>query len=128
MINFVPGPGGEIGDTLVDHPTTRFVNFTGSREIGVRIAQRAAAVHPGQRWLKRAYMEMGGKDAQIVDETADLAAASAAAVAGAFGFQGQKCSACSRLILVDAVHDEVLDRVVELTAKLEVGPPRRTWR
>ncbi len=122
VINFVPGPGGEIGDTLVDHPTTRFVNFTGSREVGVRIAGRAAAVHPGQRWLKRAYMEMGGKDAQIVDETADLAAASAAAVTGAFGFQGQKCSACSRLILVDDIHDEVLDRVVELTAKLEVGP------
>jgi 1-pyrroline-5-carboxylate dehydrogenase len=122
VINFVPGPGGEIGDTLVDHPTTRFVNFTGSREVGVRIAGRAAAVHPGQRWLKRAYMEMGGKDAQIVDETADLAAASAAAVAGAFGFQGQKCSACSRLILVDDIHDDVLDRVVELTAKLEVGP------
>ena len=73
VINFVPGPGGEIGDTLVDHPQTRFVNFTGSREVGVRIAGRAAAVHPGQRWLKRAFMEMGGKDAQIVDETADLA-------------------------------------------------------
>ncbi len=122
VINFVPGPGGEIGDTLVDHPQTRFVNFTGSREVGVRIAGRAAAVHPGQRWLKRAFMEMGGKDAQIVDETADLQAASAAAVAGAFGFQGQKCSACSRLILVDDIHDEVLERVVELTAALAVGP------
>ncbi len=73
VINFVPGPGGEIGDTLVDHPQTRFVNFTGSKEVGVQHRRAGCgAVHPGQRWLKRAYMEMGGKDAQIVDETADL--------------------------------------------------------
>jgi 1-pyrroline-5-carboxylate dehydrogenase len=123
VINYVPGAGGEIGDLLVDHPRTRFINFTGSKEVGLRIAGRAAVVHEGQRWLKRAYMEMGGKDAMIVDETADLEAAVTDALRSAFGFQGQKCSAASRLILVDAVHDEVLERVTEGAAALEVGPP-----
>ena len=122
VVNYLPGAGSEIGDVLVDHPRTRFVNFTGSKEVGLRIAERSAKVQPGQMWLKRAYMEMGGKDAQIVDETADLGAAARAAVAGAFGFQGQKCSACSRLIVVDDVYDEVLDAVVEHTAELSVGP------
>jgi 1-pyrroline-5-carboxylate dehydrogenase len=122
VVNFVPGSGGELGDHLVDHPRIRFVNFTGSKEVGLRIAQRSAVVHPGQRWLKRAYMEMGGKDALIVDETADLERAADDAVRSAFGFQGQKCSACSRLIAVDAIHDELLDMVVERAAALEVGP------
>ena len=123
VINFLPGSGGEIGDTLVDHPRTRFVNFTGSKEVGLRIAQRSAEVAPGQTWLKRAYMEMGGKDALIVDETADLDAAAADAVRSAYGFQGQKCSACSRLIVLDEVHDEVVERVLAGVAALEVGPP-----
>jgi 1-pyrroline-5-carboxylate dehydrogenase len=123
VINYVPGSGGEIGDVLVDHPRTRFINFTGSKEIGLRIAERSAVVNPGQRWLKRAYMEMGGKDAMIVDETADLEGAAADAVRSAFGFQGQKCSAASRLILVDAIHDEVLDRVVGAVGELAIGPP-----
>ena len=123
VINFVPGPGGEIGDTLVDHPTTRFVNFTGSREVGVRIAGRAAAVHPGQRWLKRASWRWVARTPRSSTRQ-PTSAASAAAVAGAFGFQGQKCSACSRLILVDDIHDDVLDRVVELTAELEGLPGR----
>jgi 1-pyrroline-5-carboxylate dehydrogenase len=122
VVNYLPGSGSEIGDGLVDHPRTRFVNFTGSKEVGLRIAQRAAVVHPGQRWLKRAYMEMGGKDAMIVDETADLDAAATDVVRSAFGFQGQKCSACSRLIAVDAIHDQLLDKVVERTSALEVGP------
>jgi len=122
VINFLPGAGSEIGDFLVDHPKTRFINFTGSMEVGLRIGQRAAVVQDGQLWLKRAYMEMGGKDAMVVDETADLEAAATAAVVGAYGFQGQKCSALSRLILVDEVHDEVLDRVVELAGELQVGP------
>jgi 1-pyrroline-5-carboxylate dehydrogenase len=122
VINFLPGPGSRVGDTLVDHPRTRFINFTGSKEVGLRIAERSAMVNPGQRWLKRAYMEMGGKDAQVVDETADLDAAARAAVAGAFGFQGQKCSACSRLIVVDDVYDELLDKVVGYASDLVVGP------
>jgi len=123
VINFLPGPGSEIGDVLVDHPRTRFINFTGSKEVGLRIAERSAVVHPSQKWLKRSFMEMGGKDALIVDETADLDAAAADAVRSAFGFQGQKCSACSRLIIVDDVYDEVLDRVLDLTAGLSIGPP-----
>jgi 1-pyrroline-5-carboxylate dehydrogenase len=122
VINFVPGGGGVIGDVLVDHPRTRFINFTGSKEVGIRIAERAAKVHEGQKWLKRAYMEMGGKDAILVDDTADLDAAAAGVVASAFGFQGQKCSACSRLIVLEEVHDDLLDRVVDRTAALEVGP------
>jgi 1-pyrroline-5-carboxylate dehydrogenase len=122
VINYLPGAGGEIGDVLVDHPRTRFVNFTGSKEVGLRIAERSAKVHAGQLWLKRAFMEMGGKDAQIVDETADIDAAARAAVAGAFGFQGQKCSACSRLIVVDDVYDEVLETVVGHTTELSIGP------
>ncbi|MBU1493870.1 MAG: L-glutamate gamma-semialdehyde dehydrogenase [Actinobacteria bacterium] len=122
VINFLPGSGGEMGDVLVDHPRTRFVNFTGSKEVGLRIAERSARVGPGQKWLKRAYLEMGGKDALIVDETADLAAAATDAVRSAYGFQGQKCSACSRLILLDEVYDEVLAGVVAATADLVVGP------
>jgi len=122
VINFLPGSGAEMGDVLVDHPRTRFINFTGSKEVGLRIAERSARVQPGQKWLKRAYMEMGGKDALIIDETADLEAAAADAVRSAYGFQGQKCSACSRLILLDDIYDDVLDRVVAITAGIEVGP------
>ena len=123
VVNFLPGPGSEVGDTLVDHPTTRFINFTGSKEVGLRIGERSSKVHEGQKWMKRAYMEMGGKDALIVDETADLDAAADDAVRSAFGFQGQKCSACSRLIVVDAVHDVLVDKVVERAAVLTIGAP-----
>jgi 1-pyrroline-5-carboxylate dehydrogenase len=122
VVNFLPGAGSEVGDTLVDHPTTRFVNFTGSKEVGLRIAERSAIATTGQRWLKRAYLEMGGKDAIIVDETADLDAAAADVVRSAFGFQGQKCSACSRLVAVDAIHDALVDKVVERAASLSIGP------
>src|SRR3990172_7821376 len=123
VINYVPGAGSAIGDHLVDHPLTRFVNFTGSKEIGLRIAERSARIAPGQKWLKRVFLEMGGKGAMIVDETADLKAAAADAVRSAFGFQGQKCSAASRLILVEGIHDEVLAVVVAGAAALQVGPP-----
>ncbi|MGI9667366.1 MAG: L-glutamate gamma-semialdehyde dehydrogenase [Acidimicrobiia bacterium] len=122
VVNYLPGSGGEIGDALVDDGRTRFVNFTGSKEVGLRIAERAAKVHDGQKWLKRAYMEMGGKDALIVDDTVDLDAAAADAVRSAFGFQGQKCSACSRLIVFSSVHDQLLDLVVEKASQLSVGP------
>jgi 1-pyrroline-5-carboxylate dehydrogenase len=123
VLNFVPGPGKVIGDYLVDDPRTRFIAFTGSKEVGMRIFERAARVHPGQKWLKRTVLEMGGKDSIVVDETADLEAAARAIVQSAFGFQGQKCSACSRAIVVEDVYDEVLERVVELTGKLTVGDP-----
>jgi 1-pyrroline-5-carboxylate dehydrogenase len=124
VLNYLPGPGGEVGDLLVDHPALRFVSFTGSREVGTRIYERAGRTPPGQPWLKRAVIEMGGKDAILVDEDADLDAAAAGIVASAFGFQGQKCSACSRAILVDKVHDEVLDRVLVRTKALRVGDVR----
>jgi len=127
VVNFLPGPGSEVGDTLVDHPTTRFINFTGSKEVGLRIAERSAVVGEGQRWLKRSYMEMGGKDALIVDETADIDAAADDVVRSAYGFQGQKCSACSRLIAVDAIHDELVDKVVERAAALSIGPPEQNY-
>jgi 1-pyrroline-5-carboxylate dehydrogenase len=121
VLNFLPGPGGAIGDTIVDHPLTRFIAFTGSKEVGMRIFERASKVHPGQLWLKRTVLEMGGKDAVLVDETANLEAAAQAITVSAFGFQGQKCSAGSRAIIVKDVYDEVAGRVVELTRKLAVG-------
>ncbi len=122
VVNFLPGPGGSMGDALVDHPLTRFISFTGSRDVGLRIHERAAKQQPGQKWIKRTILEMGGKDSILVDETADLDAAASAIVASAFGFQGQKCSACSRAILVDAVYDAVLQQVVEKARALTVGP------
>jgi 1-pyrroline-5-carboxylate dehydrogenase len=123
VLNFLPGPGGEVGDVLVDHPMTRFIAFTGSKEVGIRINQRAAAVHPGQKWLKRTILEMGGKDAILVDETADLDEAAAGIVSAAFGYSGQKCSACSRAIIVEPIYDALLEKIVERTQKLDVGDP-----
>src|SRR5690606_14721050 len=122
VINLLTGADSDLGDALVDDPRTRFINFTGSVATGMRINERAAKVNPGQKWLKRVFLEMGGKDALIVDETADLSAAASAAVASGFGFQGQKCSAMSRLIVVSEVYDELLQRVLELTSELSVGP------
>ena len=123
VLNFVPGPGGAIGDALVDHPRTRFIAFTGSKEVGLRIFERASRRQPGQNWLKRTLLEMGGKDALVVDETADLDLAAESIVLSAFGFAGQKCSACSRAIVVEQVYDEVLQRVIERTRRLTVGDP-----
>ncbi len=122
VVNFLPGPGGVVGDLLVEHPRTRFVSFTGSREVGIQIYERAARVATGQRWLKRVVAEMGGKNAVVVDSTADLAAAAAGIVASAYGFQGQKCSACSRVVALDEVHDALLERVAAETWALRVGP------
>ncbi len=124
VVNYVPCSGGEVGDALVDHRRTRFVCFTGSREVGVRIYERAAKVHPGQIWLKRVVAEMGGKDAIVVDEDADLDAAASDVVASAFGFQGQKCSACSRLVATAPVYDRLLNLVVEKTKVLRLGDVR----
>ena len=121
VVSFLPGPGGAIGDALVQHPLTRFVSFTGSREVGLRINQLAAQPAEGQIWIKRAVLEMGGKDGIVVDETADLDAAASAIVTSAFGFQGQKCSACSRAILVESIYDDVVAKVVEKTKQLTVG-------
>jgi 1-pyrroline-5-carboxylate dehydrogenase len=123
VLNFLPGPGGSMGDALVDHPHTRFIAFTGSKEVGLRIFERASRRQPGQNWLKRTVLEMGGKDAIVVDETADLDLAAEAITFSAFGFAGQKCSACSRAIVVESVYEEVLRRVVERTRRLTVGDP-----
>ena len=121
VVNFLTGSGAVVGDTLVDNPQTRYIAFTGSRDVGLRIFERASRHQPGQRWLKRSILEMGGKDAVVVDETADLEAAAAGIVASAFGFQGQKCSAGSRAIIVEQVYDQVLQKVIEKTKKLTVG-------
>ena len=120
-LNFVPGPGSSVGDAMVCHPLTRFISFTGSREVGVGIFEKAAKIQPGQIWLKRTVLEMGGKDCILVDETADLTAAAEAIVASAFGFQGQKCSACSRLIAHKDIYDKLLDQVVARARELPVG-------
>jgi 1-pyrroline-5-carboxylate dehydrogenase len=123
VVNYLPGGGAEIGDLLVEHPQTRFVAFTGSKEIGVRIYERAAKVQPGQRWLKRVTAEMGGKDAIIVDADADLDAAAEGIVTSAFGFSGQKCSACSRAIIHGDVYDTIVEKVVARTkAVVTAGP------
>ncbi|MCH8244261.1 MAG: aldehyde dehydrogenase family protein, partial [Planctomycetes bacterium] len=121
VLNFVPGPGSSVGDAMVCHPQTRFISFTGSREVGTGIFEKAAKVQPGQIWLKRTVLEMGGKNGIVVDETADLDAAAEGAVAAAFGFQGQKCSACSRLIAQKSIYKDLLDRVVARTRELTIG-------
>jgi 1-pyrroline-5-carboxylate dehydrogenase len=112
-----------VGDYLVGHPRIRFINFTGSRDVGVHVNELGARVAPGQRWLKRVIAEMGGKDAIIVDRSADLGAAAAGITASAFGFQGQKCSACSRVIVDGPVYDELVELVARGAERLRVGPP-----
>ncbi|MGH2350853.1 MAG: L-glutamate gamma-semialdehyde dehydrogenase, partial [Chloroflexota bacterium] len=124
VLNFIPGPGGEVGEYLVAHPQIRFVSFTGSREVGTHLYELAAKVQPGQRWLKRVIAEMGGKDAIVVDETADLEAAVEGVVTSAYGFAGQKCSACARLIAVNTIYDDLLERVAARAGTLRVGDPR----
>lgn len=123
IINYIPGPGAEVGDYLVNHPRTRFISFTGSREVGLNIFERAAKIQPGQIWLKRTILEMGGKDTIVVDKEADLELAAQSIVHSAFGFSGQKCSACSRAVIHEDVYDQVKDRIVELTKELTVGDP-----
>ncbi len=121
VVNFLTGSGSTIGDALVEDPRVRFIAFTGSRDVGLRINELAAKHRKGQLWLKRTILEMGGKDAVVVDETADLDAAADGIVSSAFGFQGQKCSAGSRAIIVEKVYDQVLQKVIEKTKKLTMG-------
>ncbi|WP_088548292.1 L-glutamate gamma-semialdehyde dehydrogenase [Paenibacillus aquistagni] len=122
VLNFVPGSGSEIGDLMVDHPRTRFISFTGSRDVGLRINERMAKTNEGQIWMKRLIAEMGGKDGIVVDQSANLDDAATAIVQSAFGFQGQKCSAGSRAIIHQDVYDEVLDLIIQKTNQLKVGP------
>jgi 1-pyrroline-5-carboxylate dehydrogenase len=123
VVNFVPGYGSEIGDYLVQDARTRFISFTGSMKTGLRINELAAKQIENQRWVKRIIAEMGGKDAMIIDDSADLDAAAADIVASAYGYSGQKCSAASRAILHSDVHDEVLRKVVEKARALKIGAP-----
>jgi 1-pyrroline-5-carboxylate dehydrogenase len=124
VINFLSGGGAVVGDTIVRHPRTRFISFTGSKEVGLGINRFAAEVAPGQIWIKRVVAEMGGKDGIVVDDEADLDAAALGVAQSAFGFGGQKCSACSRAIVVDRVHDAFVERLLVQIAKfVNVGDP-----
>lgn len=121
-LNFVTGPGAIVGDALVQHPKTRYIAFTGSKEVGLRISELAGKTVPGQMWIKRTVLEMGGKDSIIVDEEADIEAAVEGVVQSAFGYQGQKCSACSRAIVSQKIYDNFVQKLVERTKKINVGP------
>jgi 1-pyrroline-5-carboxylate dehydrogenase len=120
--SLLTGSGSVIGDVLVRHPNTRFVSFTGSKEVGLRINELAAKPEPGQIWIKRVVAEMGGKDAIIVDRGADVDEAVNGVFVSAFGYQGQKCSACSRAIVDEAVYDEFLDKLKKAVKAVKVGP------
>lgn len=122
VFNYLPGRGSVIGDHLVDSPLVSLIGFTGSLETGSRILERAARVHPGQANVKRVVCEMGGKNAIIVDDDADLDEAVPAVLASAFGYQGQKCSACSRVIVLDAVYERFAGRLVESARSWRIGP------
>ena len=123
VVNFVAGGGTKVGEMLVQSLKIRFVSFTGSKNVGLHIYETAAKTPQGQNWMKRVVAEMGGKDAIIVDAEADLDSAAQGVVSAAFGFQGQKCSACSRLIVDEKVHGELMEKIVEQTKKLKIGLP-----
>ena len=121
VISFFTGPGGTAGEALVTHPKTRFIAFTGSKEAGLRISEQSSRKQPGQMWIKRTVLEMGGKDAIVVDEEADLDAAVEGVATSAFGYQGQKCSACSRAIVSEKIYDKFVEKLVERVKKIKVG-------
>ncbi len=123
VVNFLPGPGSTVGDALVAHPRTRYIAFTGSKEVGLRINELAAKPQPGQIWIKRVIAEMGGKDSIVVDSETDLESAVEGVAAAAFGYQGQKCSACSRAIVVETVYEPFLEKLKERVETIKVGDP-----
>jgi len=123
VVNFCPGSGATFGNAIVEDPRTRFIAFTGSKAVGLEIHERAAKAGPGQIWIKRTILEMGGKDSILVCADADLNAAAEGVAASAFGFSGQKCSACSRAIIEAPVYDEFVEKLRERVAKLTVGDP-----
>ncbi len=123
VVNFCPGGGATFGDAIVSHPKTRYIAFTGSREVGLHINQSAAHQQPGQMWIKRTILEMGGKDAIIVDADADLDSAVEGVAQAAFGFQGQKCSACSRAIIDERIYDKFLEKLKGRVERLTIGDP-----
>lgn len=121
VLNFVTGPGSTVGNYLVEHPKTRFISFTGSKEVGMGIYEKAGQVVPGQIWLKRAIVEMGGKDAIIVDSEADIDLAVEGVTQSAYGFQGQKCSACSRAIVDEKIYDEFVEKLAKRVKEVTMG-------
>ncbi|MFH0824424.1 MAG: L-glutamate gamma-semialdehyde dehydrogenase, partial [Pseudomonadota bacterium] len=123
VLQFVPGPGEEVGEYLVAHTGIDFIAFTGSKDVGLRIARTAADIRPGQRSIKKVIAEMGGKNAVIVDDTADLDAAVKGVLHSALGFQGQKCSACSRVIALENVFEAFWPRLKEAMLSVPIGPP-----
>jgi len=121
VVSFVPGFGEEVGEYLVNHKDVSVIAFTGSKTVGLNILQKASVVHPGQQHIKRCITELGGKNAIIVDSDADLDEAVQGVMYSAFGFQGQKCSACSRAIVLDSIYDRFLERLVAATSSLHIG-------
>lgn len=129
VLNFLPGSGGEVGDNLVAHPKVRFIAFTGSMEVGIHINELAAKVQPGQIWLKRVVCEMGGKDSIIIDrEVANLDDAVNGVVVSAFGYQGQKCSACSRAIVDESLYDKFVEKLKTAVEQIQIGPAEENYR
>jgi RHH-type proline utilization regulon transcriptional repressor/proline dehydrogenase/delta 1-pyrroline-5-carboxylate dehydrogenase len=122
VFNYTPGRGSIMGDYLVDHPDISVICFTGSMEVGLRIIERASKIHRGQTQVKKVIAEMGGKNAIIVDDDADLDEAVLEVLYSAFGFQGQKCSACSRVIVLESIYQKFVGRLVEAANSLKIGP------
>jgi len=123
VVNFCPGSGSTFGDAIVGHPKTRFIAFTGSKGVGLHINQRAAEQQLGQMWIKRTVLEMGGKDAIVVDSDTDVDTAVEGVAQAAFGFQGQKCSACSRAIVDEKIYDEFVAKLKTRVEKITIGDP-----
>ena len=123
VVNFCPGSGASFGNAIVEHPKTRFIAFTGSKPVGLEIHERAAKAQPGQIWIKRTILEMGGKDSIVVCADTDVDTAVEGVVASAFGFSGQKCSACSRVIVEASIYDDFVEKLRERVEKLTVGDP-----
>jgi 1-pyrroline-5-carboxylate dehydrogenase len=127
VVNFCPGEGPGFGAAVVAHPRTRFIAFTGSKKVGLEIHESAAKTQPGQRFIKRTILEMGGKDAILVDSSADLQMAVEGVVASAFGFNGQKCSACSRAIVDASIYDAFLDELQDRVEAIQQGDPAENF-
>ena len=121
VCNWLTGPGAVAGDYLVNHPDTRFISFTGSMEVGCKIYESASKLNGNQKWLKRVVAEMGGKDAMLIDRDADLELASSHIVAAAYGYQGQKCSACSRALIHQDIYDELVPMIIEKTKAIKIS-------
>jgi len=121
-LHYLPGPGEEVGQALVNDPRVDVISFTGSRDVGLLINRQAAETPPGQNHVKRVLAEMGGKNAIIIDDDADLDEAVVGVLASAFGYAGQKCSACSRVVVLEGIYDAFLARLVESAKALKIGP------